>query len=212
MSSISKPLFVELAGLPAAGKTTTAELVKKRLSERGLRCTVVPEAAEKSPLSHFKRDWRFNAWTLCQAVSSVLEHNSTQNYNVVVLDRGLIDALCWIEWFRSKSEINFTTATILESFVRIPTWFQEPKVIVALRVQFETALSRRGTSGRIVNPQTFRELRKAYERAISELLQNGQCANIHIIDTDELSPNQVLDEVMKLLIVYLGSDLEMRKE
>jgi len=203
MRSIINPIFVELAGLPASGKTTTASLLNERLSEWNLCCTVVPEAAARSPLSHLKRNWQFNAWTLCQTVGSVLECNSTREHDVIVLDRGLIDALCWIEWFRSKNEIDVATASALESFARVPTWFQQLKVIVVLRVKFETALRRRGVAGRIVNPQTFEELRRAYKSTVDELERSNQATDIHVLDTDNLSPVQVLEEVTTLLAEHL---------
>jgi len=213
MSSITNPIFVELAGLPASGKTTTASLLNERLSAWNLCCTVVPEAATKSPLSHLKRNWQFNAWTLCQTVGSVLECSSTQEHDVMVLDRGLVDALCWIEWFRSKNEIDAATANALESFAQVSTWFQQLKVIVVLRVKFETALRRRGVAGRIVNPQTFEELRRAYESTVGGLERSNQATDIRVLDTDDLSPVQVLEEVTTLLaehIPELGASAKSR--
>jgi thymidylate kinase len=193
-------VFLELAGLPAAGKTTTAALISKRVSDLGLRCAVVPEAAARSPLSHLKRNWRFNAWTLCQAVTSVLEHHGTREHDVVVLDRGLVDALCWIRWFRSRSEIDLPTASTLEAFARVSAWFQVPTVVAVLRARFETALSRRGASGRIVNAQTFEELQLAYRNTFADLQEGQRVSTVHFIDTDNLSRMEVAEEVMRQLI------------
>jgi thymidylate kinase len=199
MSDARDPIFVELAGLPASGKTTTASLLSERLSEWGLRCSVVPEAAARSPLVHLKRNWKFNAWTLCHAISSVLEHTSIREHDVVILDRGLVDALCWIEWFRSRNDIDVATAAAIESFAQVPTWFQHPKIVVVLNVKFKTALHRRGVSGRIVNAQSFKELQGVYKSTIGKLEQSGQAASIHLLDTNDLSPVQVLDEVTTLI-------------
>lgn len=200
MADVSNPVFLELAGLPASGKTTTASLLKQRLTKRGLRGTIVPEAAAESPLLHLKRDWRFNAWTLCQAVASVVEHADTEQHDVVVLDRGLLDALCWIKWFRLRSEIDTATASALESFALVPTWFRKTAVTVVLHVRFETALQRRGATGRIVNPRTFQELRRAYDGTVNELLQRELAKHVRMLETDDMSPDQVCQAVASLLM------------
>lgn len=202
MNNTSDAVFLELAGLPAAGKTTTAALISERVSDLGLRCAVVPEAAARSPISHLKRNWRFNAWTLCQAVTSVLEHYGAREHDVVVLDRGLVDALCWIRWFRTRSAIDLSTANTLEAFARVSAWFQVPTVVAVLRARFETALSRRGGSGRIVNAQTFKELQLAYQSTVDELQEGQQVGTLHFIDTDNLSRVEVAEEVMRQLIKY----------
>ena len=196
--NISEPLFLELAGLPASGKTTTASLLKTQLSRCGLRCIVVSEAGERSPIPHLKTDWQFNAWTLCQTVASVVEHQANKNNDIVILDKGLVDALCWIRWFRSRNKIDAVTATALESFAQVPAWFSCATVTVVLRVQFQTAFRRHGGQGRIMNAGTFTELRQAYDATIAKLLEREPgCATV--IDTDQRTPDQVLAIVIDRL-------------
>lgn len=169
MRQVPKSFFLELAGLPASGKTTTAYLLLDELIKRGLHCDVIPEAAARSPLSYLKRKWQFNAWTLCQAVTSILEHEARPAHDLVVLDRGLVDALCWIRWYRLTGVIEGAIADVLESFVRVQTWFQKLGLVVVLRVKFETALQRRGLTGRILNPHTYQELHEAYDFVLNNL-------------------------------------------
>ncbi|MFQ5852547.1 MAG: hypothetical protein ACE5JU_18455 [Candidatus Binatia bacterium] len=192
MSQIPKPIFLELAGLPVAGKTTTASLLVDELTKRGLRCIVVPEAAAISPLSHLKLNWQFNAWTLCQAVASILEHGARPSHDLVVLDRGLVDALCWVRWFRLTDGIEGATADALESFARVKTWYETCNLVVILRVKFETALKRRGQTGRIVNLQSFRELHEAYDATLKDLRTDPLVKHIAMLDTDNLSPSEVI--------------------
>lgn len=200
MNLSTQPLFVELAGLPAAGKTTAAHLLNAQLLREGAQCEVVPEAAGRSPLQQIKRHWKFNAWNLCEAVESILEHSTTRDRDVVILDRGLVDALCWIQWFRSKNEINSTTACALESFAQVPAWFREERLVIVLRVTFETALKRRGAQGQIVNAVTFSELQNSYDNVLTRLHEEGlPTGDIHMIDTDALSPTQVLDRVVRFV-------------
>jgi thymidylate kinase len=196
------PVFIELAGLPAAGKTTTASLLQEKLTRRGLRCLVVPEAAGRSPLASLKRNWQFNVWTLCQGVSSVLEHQGRQDKDVVVLDRGLVDALCWMRWFRMRRGIEPMLADAVEAFAKVPTWFQAVRLVVVLRVKFETALKRRGQPGRIVNAETFEELHRAYSSVTKDLTNRTRQEQPRYLDTDGLSRSQVLDEVLSVFDLH----------
>lgn len=215
MNRLPKPFFLELAGLPGAGKTTTASLLFDELMKRGIRCAVVAEAAARSPISHVKRSWQFNAWTLCQTVASILEHQARASYDVVVVDRGLVDALSWVAWFRSRGEIEGATADVLDSFAKVGTWFQAPQLILVLRVKLETALQRRGQNGRILNPQTFQELRDAYSLVCDRLKTDHVVKSIHSLDTDELSPLEVLDWTLarmgELVLPPLGAPRSVRK-
>jgi thymidylate kinase len=191
----SSPLVVELAGVPAAGKTSTALALREELSRRSIDSHVIAEAAARSPLKHLKRAWTFNAWTLCQTVADYLEHVGDSSGSVVIFDRGLIDALAWIRWFRIQRQINDETWNALNNFARIPTWFNRTDLTFVLRVQFDTALRRHGRPGQIVNRKTYAELDEAYSATVGELVDDG-CGDIQVIDTDALSVSQVVAMVL----------------
>ena len=64
------------------------------LRHRDLPFAIVPESAAESPLTQLKRDWRFNAWTLCLTTKRLLEVTADGRPRVVIVDRGLFDAFC----------------------------------------------------------------------------------------------------------------------
>jgi thymidylate kinase len=187
----SSSVVLELAGVPAAGKTSTAAALREELSRRNIDSYVVAESAARSPLKHLKREWTFSAWTLCHTVADYLEHVEGHPHSVVIFDRGLIDALAWIRWFRVQRQITDETWTRLDKFARTPKWFDRTNLVLVLRVQFDTALRRRGRPGRIVNRKTYAELDEAYSTTVNELIADG-CDNVQVIDTDALPVSRVV--------------------
>jgi thymidylate kinase len=195
MDTNRTPILVEFAGLPAAGKTTATNLLAERLRNRGLQITVVSESAAESPLGRLKRDWHFNAWTLCHTTQRLLEVSSENGTQFVIVDRGLFDAFCWIEWFKAKKGIPPRTAEVLQLFATLRDWLAIPHVVFCLSARFETSLKRRGHTGRIVNPQTFSELEAAYQAGLNSLSEHEK-ELVQPILTDDLSPDEVVGRVL----------------
>jgi thymidylate kinase len=194
----SRSFVLELAGVPAAGKTSTAAALREELSGRGIDSYVVAEAAARSPLKHLKRDWMFNAWTLCQTVADFLEHVEGNAHSVVIFDRGLVDALSWIRWFRLQHQIAEDTWSRLRDFARIPKWFDRTDFVLVLRAHFDTALQRRGRPGQIVNRKTYAELNEAYSATVNEI-SGGGYNHIRVIDTDDVSVSRVVRAALEVI-------------
>lgn len=191
--------IIELAGLPASGKTTAVSLLGSALAERGIRCHLIPEAASVAPIQHLKRHWFFNAWTLSTLVKEYLETDLSDEVGRVIVDRGFVDCLSWIRWFRTIARIDDRTAKALEQFATAPAWFHRTALTVVLRCSFNTALHRRGASGRILNAQTFAELEQAYDFVIAELLDRKEGPKLLVVDTDTLTPIEVRERIMAQL-------------
>ena len=71
-----KPLVIEFAGVPKAGKTTTLTQVQAFLKRCGFRTDVMVERASVCPIRD-KKHANFNIWTLCTTLAQILE--KTQN-------------------------------------------------------------------------------------------------------------------------------------
>lgn len=196
-----RPRVLELAGVPASGKTTTARLLGEWLADAGERPCMFREAAEIAPFpDDLKDSWRFNAWTLCDAVSNAVRLAASTDTHITVFDRGLFDAVCWSRWHLSRGNLDEATAASLEAFALAPAWYSSIDLVVVLEVKFETALVRRGgDEGRIFNRRTFTELEDAYRRVAAEHCLR-QRPRLVTIETDALTPNEVFSEVRKLIL------------
>lgn len=101
-----KPLVIEFAGVPKAGKTTTLTQVQAFLKRCGFRTDVMVERASVCPIRD-KKHANFNYWTLCTTLAQILE--KTQNPprsddpQILFLDRGLFDSICWLTMMEKLS-------------------------------------------------------------------------------------------------------------
>lgn len=191
--------IIEFAGVPASGKTTTANLLRQRLSTLGLPVRLLSEAAHEAPLQHLKQEWLFNTWTLCTTLTRYLESQTGSAEQHVILDRGFLDSVCWFTWFRSTGRVDNSTAMAMEGLALTPAWFDRTVLSVVLRCAFRTARRRRTHTGRIFNAATFAELTAAYETVVNRFASRNQSATILVIDTDTLTPREVVDRVMNRL-------------
>jgi thymidylate kinase len=197
---MSRPVIIELTGLPAAGKTSAARLLTNRLRRSGVACKMIDEAAQRNPLQDQKCEWHFNAWSSFRTVMDLLDARRATEAGVVVVDRGLVDAQCWMLWFRLRREIDDDTYQRMRDFLRSPNWARDTALVVELRVGFDTALRRRsGDTGRIFNWQNFPSLEKAYESTIGDGSSRHADTTLARIDTDRLSIAEVVNRIENLL-------------
>jgi thymidylate kinase len=193
-------IIIELAGLPAAGKTSAAELLSARLRDRRVTCEVIEEAAQHNPLQALKCEWPFNVWSSCHMLMRLLEVQAADSAQVIIVDRGLLDAQCWMLWFKQRREIDAETYAALRTFLRAPAWAASTSVVVELQVGFETALERRsGDTGRIFNSRTFRDLSRAYELTCLDQGALHPKTELIRIDTNGLPLAKVVERIENLL-------------
>lgn len=193
---ISTPFVVEIAGMPVAGKTTVAEQLCNLAVESDVEVQLVEEAAEKAPLQRWKRGWQFNAWTLCHTVKRILEEQAAHNFQLLIIDRGVYDVLCWVHWFSEHHHLDPGTASALRSFARIPQWFQGTSLVVHLRVSVREALRRRATRGRIINQETLQELEDTYSTVMDDLRSSQPPDTDYLqVDTASNPPGVIVKKI-----------------
>ena len=88
-----RPIVIEFAGVPKAGKTTTLNTIHGFLKRCGFRVETVVERASVCPIRD-KKHFNFNVWTACTSLSQILEKTqeppSASDPEVLILDRGLL--------------------------------------------------------------------------------------------------------------------------
>ena len=117
---VRRPLVIEFAGVPKAGKTTTLTHVQTFLKRCGFRTDVVVERASVCPIRD-KKHANFNVWTACTTLAQVLE--KTQNPpkpddpHILFLDRGLFDSICWMRMMEQISRVRREERVLIEQFL-----------------------------------------------------------------------------------------------
>ena len=185
-----KPVVLEFAGVPKAGKTTTLNQIQTFLKRCGFRVEVVVERASVCPIRD-KKHANFNVWTACTTLAQILQKTQTpaqpDDPDIVILDRGLFDAVCWFAVMERLARIRRAERDQIEQFLLMEDWrWRITGVIVmtaAPRVSMEREkgdLPVQGSGGSIMNEDVLRQMLDTTRETVTRL---GEHFRIFEIDT-----------------------------
>jgi predicted NUDIX family phosphoesterase len=213
-----KPVVLEFAGVPKAGKTTTLSQLHAFLKRCGFRVETVIERASLCPIRD-KKHSNFNVWTSCATLAQLLEKTQTpprpDDPDVLILDRGLFDSLCWLTMMERLSRLRSDDLSIMEQFLLIGEWRKRITSVFVMTASPDDSLDREkgylpvaGSAGSIMNKEVL-------EQTLATTLEIATRLDgyfpIHIVDTSspqlkgeprktaELVANLALDAIDSLL-------------
>lgn len=200
-----RPIVIEFAGSPKSGKSSCISSLDIFLRRNDFKTHVLSERASVCPIEN-KFDPLFNIWNGCAALNELSEiiSNRPREYDIVILDRGFFDTLCWFEWQKKEGYLRD------EDFERFNGFFTSPRfrMMVDLVIMFDASpetslnreyknlLTRKGGSVMRESVLTgYRSAAKVVEKKAKSLFR-------HIVDfnTDKLSQDEVSFDVTKLCL------------
>lgn len=135
-----RPYFIELAGTPKAGKTTAMHVLERFFKSCGYRVHQMRERAADCPIG-MKGHFFFNTWTTTTMLASVIE-SLEREADVVLLDRGIFDALVWLEMQSREHQVSPEEREVFRQFVLLDRWRSLTDLTVVLTVDPATAVER----------------------------------------------------------------------
>ena len=206
-----KPLVIEFAGVPKAGKTTTLSHVQTFLKRRGFRTDVVVERASVCPIRD-KKHANFNVWTACTTLAQILE--KTQNPprsddpQILFLDRGLFDSICWLTMMERISRLRSDDREIIQRFLAIDDWRKRISAVFVMLVSPSDAMKRERAilpvnekEGSIMNPEMLRRIKEVNKQCVEQLKGDFR---IYEIDTSgsgaESDPESTAESVADVIL------------
>ncbi|GAA4802376.1 NUDIX domain-containing protein [Lysobacter hankyongensis] len=211
--AMPRPIVIEFAGLPKAGKSSTLTNVQMFLKRCGFKTEVVVERASVCPIKD-KKHAHFNAWTACTTLSQVLEKTQDppreDDAQILFLDRGLFDAICWFRVMERLRRVKPEDREQIEKFLRIDDWREKITGVILMTASPEDALRREvglldfvGTPGSIMNAQVLDQLRTIYDKAADDLSSNFEIVRIDTsapqLDSPRQSAEYALDRVLEMI-------------
>lgn len=203
---LPRPFFVEFTGSPSAGKTTTIKELDKLLRRQGLRVLCPQEGAEV--IRHIERTTPlYNIRTGMYAAEILADLSNGHLYDVVIFDRCIFDAYCWMEYWFEKGKLSikekeniqafflskFFTANLDAALILI----SDPKV--AMERELRIALSSK--LGETTNPKTVATLVERYTNAFRTL--SPQYPQLRLLDTSALDEYTMVSKIANLLLDML---------
>lgn len=210
-----RPIVIEFSGSPKSGKTSCINSLELFLKRNGFKVKTIQERASVCPVSD-KLSPMFNIWTACMSLSGmvgVLE-DKTNCMDVLILDRGIFDALCWFNWLVTKGKMEKDQLAIVENFLLMDDLVKPIDIVFSFTADPETSIEREYTHlltdrlGSIMNEAVLTE----YKNSVIET-QNAKSSFFHkifVIDTTAKNQDDVGKEVTEKTLESLN-DLLVEK-
>lgn len=205
-----RPIIIEFCGSPKAGKTSCISALSMFLRRNEFRVKVLVERASVCPVNN-KYDPLFNIWTVCSALAELSEllSNHPKNYDVVILDRGVFDALCWFEWQAAHHYLDKDSLDRIASFLTLKRWRASIDLVLVFQAKAEKSIEREYAAlltrkrGSIMREPIL----ESYFEAIGIAMEKHSSTfrKVQIFDTSEKDQNQVSYEVTNLVLQTLQS-------
>jgi predicted NUDIX family phosphoesterase len=218
-SDARRSIVLEFAGIPKAGKTSTISQLQSFLKRCGFRVQVVIERASVCPIRD-KKHFTFNVWTACTTLAQILENTQDpprpEDPQILILDRGLFDAVCWLTMMDRLSRIRSSERLDLEKFLLMDEWRKRITGVLVMTASPEDSMSReRGllpveATGSIMNHEVLTQMLVTTKECI-ERMKNS--FHIHEINTTGgtstplRTAEQVADIVMDMIEGELREDI-----
>jgi len=174
-----KPLVIEFAGVPKAGKTTTLSHVRTFLKRCGFRTDIVVERASGCPIRD-KKHANFNVWTACTTLAQILEKTQNpprpEDPQMLFLDRGIFDSICWMTMMEQISRVRKEDRELIQKFLMTDDWRKRISAVFVMLASPADSMRREqgvlpvsGSGGSIMNPEILDKIKKVNEQCIEQL-------------------------------------------
>jgi thymidylate kinase len=201
-----RPFIVELAGTPKAGKTSALHVLRSFLKECGYQVHEMRERAADCPIA-MKGHFFFNTWTTTTMLASMIESLESEA-DVVLLDRGVFDALVWLESQNRDHQLSEEEYDAFRKFVLLDRWRSLTDITVVFTVAPETALKRENKDlliprkGSIMRPESLERYNGVLRDVQASLREHFTFVNIDTTQYD--SPRATTHAAAAELIEHMS--------
>lgn len=210
-----RPIVLEFAGVPKAGKTSTISQLQTFLKRCGFKVQVVVERASICPIRD-KRHFTFNVWTACTTLAQILENTQdpprADDPQILILDRGLFDSICWLTMMDHLSRICTRERQEIEEFLLLDEWRKRITGVIVMTASPEDSMKREQgflpaeASGSIMNLEVLRQTRETTKDCIMRLKDKFDIVEIDT-STAGGSPAKSAERVANAVLDMIDGEL-----
>jgi cytidyltransferase-like protein len=207
---MGKPLIVEIAGMPKAGKDRLIKSVEYHFRRAGYRVNTIDEGARRCPFDK-SHHFEFTSWGLFSILQSLLEEVYIPKHDLVFINRGLYDVEVMIEMLKQKNDASAEEAKVLAQVASLTSYRDMIDMLMVCMCSPSESLFRERkdrvaySEGRIMNREVLGLLHQAYVDKIDSWRYMGE--RIVVIDTESLD----FLERAKLIVDVIGRRLRRNR-
>lgn len=212
-----RPIVIEFSGSPKSGKTSCINSLELFLKRNGFTVKTIQERAGVCPVTD-KWNPMFNIWTACTSLAGMIGtlENKKDVVDVLILDRGIYDALCWFNWLVEKGKMEKEQQKVVEKFLLMNELVRSIDIVFSFITTPETSIEREYANlltdkkGSIMNVSVLSE----YKDSVCSVKAKKEkyFHKVFLIDTTNKSQDDVgkevttltLDELRDMLIEKIG--------
>lgn len=205
-TSLPRPFFIEFAGSPSSGKTTVIIELDKFLRRHGLRVFCPQEGAEA--VRHIERTTPvYNIRTGLYSLNLLLDLSYGHTYDVVIFDRGVFDAYCWMIYHKEKGQLTEKACELAQSFFLSDLWMDSVDAAFFMVCEAEEAMKREmrlsltDKEAFASNPKTIASLVNRYREAFKVL--SPKYKQLELFDTTNLQEYEVVKQMVNKILDIL---------
>ena len=213
-----KPVVVEFAGVPKAGKTTALGQVHAFLKRCGFRVEVVVEHASICPIRD-KKHANFNVWTASTTLSRILEKTQIPSRpgdpDVLILDRGLFDAVNWFAVMERLARIRKAERELIERFLLMDDWRKRITGVIVMTTSPADSMARErgylpvdGASGSIMNKDVLSTMLETTRKTAARLQKRFRIFEVDTSSDVVAGAAETAEHVADLVLGLIEEQLE----
>lgn len=203
---LPRPFMIEFTGPPSSGKTTTIKELYDFLRPLGFLVWRPQEGAEN--IQNIPRTTPlYNIATGLYSLDKIIHESFGHKYDIILYDRALYDAYCWMEYWGEKNKLSpgdkfiwqsfFTSRQFTEKLDLVYFMVCDPKT--ALERELRVALSKRP---RETTTHASIESKVNIWRNVHNL-QSGFHPNIRLINTTKMSEQEMVEYIANDILTTL---------
>ena len=187
---MKRPIVIEFSGLPNSGKTTLLFNLKEFFKDSKIKTLIVWETAEFLPSVIPSGSIAQNLWITLETIQKNLELKFVEDFDLILLDRGLYNQLYWSTLYTENESYSLFTRGIINAFSGMYDMW--PDYLYIIDVDVDESLKRRMLNEKSV---TFskKEFLTNYKKTFKKFYEKIE--NVLYIDTTHLSKDEVALEV-----------------
>ena len=139
-----RPVVIEFCGSPKSGKTSCLKSLDVFLRRNGFKTYIISEKAENCPITN-KHSPIFNLWTVMRSIADLCEmlyDRRHSDVDIILCDRPVCDALCWLEWMRTRGALGDGEFETIANFVTLPFWTRAIDIVFVLTADPSDSIAR----------------------------------------------------------------------
>lgn len=194
-----RPCLIEFTGTQEAGKTTTINKLEEKLISDGYKVKVIEEAISRKDIVVPRHNRSLRLIVIATILKDVLQVME-QDYDYVLLDRGIFDRLCWNELDLLRGYATLEEKKEREAFMKSSFIEYKSDIIVALTISAEESIRRRGKEGSFVTLENIKFYNQCFDQCMEKVDEYNKDAKVIQMNTENKETDDVIEQIYKNLI------------